>query len=488
MKKNPRLLSGLIAAALVVTLAIPAGAASLVKKTLQVDSGISVYLNDSKLVPTDVSGKAVDVFSSNGTTYLPLRALSEALGKSVSYDSKTGTAYVSGYASDDKNAEYLQTYFSIAPFSATVSRSDFDAALVKIGGAKTSGTGNLTVAEAVKAAVCAAGMEKLALTYTAPVDADKVDERLAAYGVTGVSAAYASYVAAALDTDIAMSTYNFSAVLDSATADALLMAAADVAGKGRNFLGMASDSDIYAKLQSTWNSFTNFDDEKLSALGAQLVIQGASTGYGLKYDGYNANFLPKYTLQYGHSDITHAVQLIGLLNSEGIDAKVQMEPKVSIYEYMVDWGDPTKVAATPTYELKQIAGGRWLCYAMEYDLKLEFNTTADKEAFNGVIEDYAKKYDNRVDANGKPTVPLLTGSWWQPLYSSTVKMENTSFKLLKDNVIRDGAYTIHPFSLPENVSKTVAVVAKSAPDLKVESSDLYVNAAFYNYITGTDHQ
>lgn len=488
MKKNPRFLSGIIAAALVISLAIPAGAASLVKKTLQVDSGISVYLNDAKLNPTDVNGKAVDVFSNNGTTYLPLRALSEALGKTVAYDATTGTAYVSGYAPDDKNAEYLQTYFSIAPFSATVSRADFDAALVKIGGAKTDGTGSLTVAEAVKAAVCAAGMEKLALTYTAPVDADKVDERLAAYGVKGVSATYASYVAAALDTGIAMSTYSFGAALDAKTADALLMAAAEVAGKGRNYLGMASDPDIYAKLQSTWNSFTNFDDEKLSALGAQLVIQGASTGYGLKYDGYNAKFLQKYTLQYGHSDITHAEQLIGLLNSENIDAKVQMEPKVSIYEYMVEWGDPTKVQATPTYELKKIDGGRWLCYAMEYDLKLEFNTVADKEAFNQVIEDYAKKYDNRVDANGKPTVPLLTGSWWQPLYSSTVPMQNTSFKLLKDNVIRDGAYTIHPFSLPENVSKTVAVVAKAAPDLKVESSDLYVNAAFYNYITGADHQ
>jgi hypothetical protein len=251
---------------------------------------------------------------------------------------------------------------------------------------------------------------------------------------------------------------------------------------------MASDSDIYAKLQSTWNSFTNFNDEKLSTLGAQLVIKGASTGYGLKYDGYNANFLPKYTLTYGHSDITHALQLIGLLNSEGIDAKIQMEPKVSIYEYMVEWGDPTKVKATPTYQLKQIDGGRWLCYAMEYDMKIEFNTVADKEAFHGIIEEYAKKNDKNVDANGKPTVPLLAGSWWQPLYSSTVKMENTSFKLLKDNVIRDGSYSIHPFSLPENSSKISAVVASVAPDLKVESSDLYVDPAFYNYITGADHQ
>ena len=486
MKKHSRIMGALLAAVLLLTATVSTGAAE--SKSIQVTPGISVYMDDLKLVPTDVNGNAVDVFTSNGTTYMPLRALSQALGKSVAWNSTTRTAYVSGQIADDKNADYLQTYFGVAPFTGAVARADFDAALVKIGGKKTDGTGNLTVAEAVKSAVFAAGMEQLALTYTAPVDADKVDERLAAYGVSGVSKTYAPYVAAALDTDIAMSTYDFNAALDAATADALLMEAVNVSGHGRNFLGMASDADIYSKLQSTWNSFTNFDDEKLSDLGAKLVIQGASTGYGLKYDGYNANFLPKYTLTYGHSDITHAIQLIGLLNSEGIDAKVQMEPKVSIYEYMVEWGDPTKVQATPTYKLRKIDGGRWLCYAMEYDLKLEFDSVKDKEAFHGIIEDYAKKYDKNVDADGKPTVPLLSGSWWQPLYSSTVKMENTSFKLLKDNVIHDGAYSIHPYSLPENTGKIAAVVASAAPDLKVEASDLYVDPAFYNYITGADHQ
>lgn len=487
MKKYPRFLGGALTVLLVLSLALPAGA-NLTGKTLQVDSGLSVYLDDGMLTPTDVSGKEVDVFASSGTTYLPLRALSQALGKTVAYDGETQTIHVGGYAADPRDADYLQTYFGIAPFSGTVSRAAFDAALEKIGAAKTGGAGDLTVQEAVKAAVCAAGMENLALTYTAPVYPDKGAERLMSYGIYGIPDAYIPYVAAALDTDIAMSTYDFDGKLDAATADALLMAAVNVSGQGRNYLGLASDPDIYAKLQSVWSSFTNFDDEKLSELGAQLVIQGASTGYGLKYDGYSARFLPDDTLQYGHSDITHAVQLIGLLNSEGINAKVQMEPKVSIYEYMVDWGDPTQVQATPTYELREIEGGRWLCYAMEYDLMLEFDSAADKETFHSVVEDYAKKYDDRVDENGRPTVPLLTGAWWQPLYSSTVPMQNTGFKLLKDNVIRDGAYSIHPFSLPENTGKIAAVVAKEAPGLKVEAGDLYVNPAFYNYITGADYQ
>lgn len=486
-KNRSKLIAGLLTGTLLLAAAVPAGAA-LVKKTIQVDSGITVYVDQNRLQPTDVNGKAVDVFASDGTTYLPVRALSEALGKNVSWNSTTNSVNVSGYAADDKDAEYLKTYFGIAPFSGTVSRAGFDAALAKLGGDATTGTGTLTVAQAVQAAVEAAGMKELAVSYTNAANPDKADQRLAAYGVGGVSEAYAPYVACALDTDLAPSTYDFNSALTAQPATQLLMAAADQAGKGRNYLGRASDPDIYAKLRSAWSSFTNFDDQKLSDLGAQLVLQGASTGYGLKYDGYNANFLPAYTLKYGHSDIQHAVQLVGLLNSQGIDAKVQLEPKVSIYEYMPDWGDPTQVQATPTYALKEIEGGRWLCYAMEYDLMLEFDTTADKDAFHGIIEDYAKKYDNRVDADGNVTAALLAGSWWQPLYSSSVPMADDDYKLLKDNVIQDGAYSIHPFSLPADSAKIAAVVAKEAPDLTVKPADLYVDAAFYRYITGTDYQ
>ena len=487
MHRHSRILGCLLAAALLLTMTLPAGAAA-VKKTIEVQSGIGIYLDDSRLLPKDASGKTVDVFSTQGTTYVPARALSEALGKTIVWDGAAQAVRISGYETDSKNAQYLHTYFGITPFAGTVSRAEFDAALKKIGGSAAGGSGTLSVQEAVKAAVCAAGMENLALTYAAPADPGKAARRLAAYGVTGVSDACAPYVACALDTDIAMSTYRFGAALDADTASDVLMAAVNASGQGRNMLGMASDPDIYAKLQSTWNSFANFDDETLSRLGAELVIQGASTGYNLKYDGYNARFLPEYTLQYGHSDITHAVQLVGLLNSEGIDAKVQMEPKVSIYEYMTEWGDPTKVAATPTYELRAIEGGRWLCYAMEYDLKLEFETAADKEAFHGIIESYAKKYDDRVDADGNVTTPLLSGAWWQPLYTSTVPMQNGEFKLIKDNVIRDGAYTIHPFSLPEKASAIARVAAAEAPELKMEQVDLYVNPAFYNYLTGADHQ
>jgi len=260
------------------------------------------------------------------------------------------------------------------------------------------------------------------------------------------------------------------------------MNAVNIAGKGRNYLGNVSDPDIYQKLQSAWATFGNFDDEKLSKLGEKLVVEGASTGYNLKYDGYNANFLPEYTLQYGHSDISHAIQLIALLNSEGIDAKVAMEPKTSIYEYMVDWGDPAKLTMTPTYEVRPLEGtDRYLCYATEYDMKLEFDTTTGKDAFDSIVNQYAKKWLDKIDENGVPTESLLTGAWFQPLYTSTVPMKDTeSFTEIRDNVVHNGPYTIHPFSTVDGGGAIETVV--KAADLTVEPVTLYVNNAFYRYL------
>ena len=152
MRKHPRIFTGVLAAVLVLVMAFPAGA-SLVEKTIEVKSGIGIVLDDSKLQPKDVTGKTVDVFSTEGTTYVPARALSEALGKSVVWDSAAQAVRIGGYEADEKNEQYLETYFDIAPFSAQVTRAEFDAALKKIGGSATGGSGTLTVAEAAKAAV-----------------------------------------------------------------------------------------------------------------------------------------------------------------------------------------------------------------------------------------------------------------------------------------------------------------------------------------------
>lgn len=81
--------AGILAAALVAGLSVTALAAT---RTIQVNDDIKVTLNGANFTPKDANGKEVPLFSYNGTTYAPVRAICEAAGLKVDYDSATYTA------------------------------------------------------------------------------------------------------------------------------------------------------------------------------------------------------------------------------------------------------------------------------------------------------------------------------------------------------------------------------------------------------------
>lgn len=58
-------------------------------------NNIRIFVNNTEIEPKDANGNAVEPFISNGTTYLPVRAVSEALGKKVSWDGNTNSVYIS---------------------------------------------------------------------------------------------------------------------------------------------------------------------------------------------------------------------------------------------------------------------------------------------------------------------------------------------------------------------------------------------------------
>ena len=386
---------------------------------------------------------------------------------------------------ETRAAEYLREYYGVE-FDGDVTVAAFNDALAAMG-AELVEAETLTLADATVAAVKLADMEKLALSYIHDDVPEKAANVLAEEEVT-VDEAYAPYVACALDLGLVDDDDDFAGAVSAKRAAELLYDAAEMAGKGRHYIGRVSDDDILTVLRSTLESFIIFDEETLTNLGTEIVLRGATTGYNLKYAGYDAHFLEEYTLKYGHSDYTHAAQLIALMDSEGFDAYIQIEPKVSVYEYMIEWGDPGD--PTPQYAVKQVSDDRYLCYAIEYDMLIEFEDAAEKERFHSLIETYAKKYDESYDADGNLTEKLIAGAWWQPLYSSTTEMENKEFGLLYDNVIYDatGMYSIHPFSLPDATQAITDVVAEVEPELSVSLVEIHVNPAFYRYITGESHQ
>lgn len=391
-----------------------------------------------------------------------------------------------GYADSFENCRsYLSTYFGVDADTSWDS-STFSAALSAVAGEEAVAVeGELTSLSAMKAVVASAAYDELAKSYPE----EKVQKRLLAFGITGeVDTQTAAYLACGLDTAILREAEVQAAVdggaLSKEYAAELLMTVADANGNARNFLGYSNDPQIYARLDNMWNSFLMFDDPELTEIGRTAVENGITTGYNLKNDMFSARFLPELTIQYGHSDIKHAHQLLGLLSSEDIVAKVQLEPKVSVFQRLLEWGPIEDEVNTPTYEVRKYSEELYLTFAVEYDLQLEFETLEDLMRFDEIIHTYAKKNEGNEDAVG-----MIYGAWWQPLYTTTrTDMPSDAYYKIQDCVIKNGVYSIHPFCLDEKFEETEEHLNAINSKFQVEAVTLYCDKPFYNYMAGDDYQ
>lgn len=95
--------SGLAVATLVFGLGAPAFAAT-VRQLNASYSGIKITMDGKEIVPTDASGAVVEPFAVDGTTYLPVRAVANALGLGVQWDGATQTVKLTGNAGYTLNA------------------------------------------------------------------------------------------------------------------------------------------------------------------------------------------------------------------------------------------------------------------------------------------------------------------------------------------------------------------------------------------------
>ena len=93
MKKTLKgyLLGFLSAAILVGGAAYAAGTTTLYDV---IANGIKIVVDGQKLSPTDANGNPVEPIIYNGTTYLPVRAVANALGKAVYWDGANFTVYL----------------------------------------------------------------------------------------------------------------------------------------------------------------------------------------------------------------------------------------------------------------------------------------------------------------------------------------------------------------------------------------------------------
>ncbi|NCB01303.1 MAG: hypothetical protein EOM67_03945 [Spirochaetia bacterium] len=385
-----------------------------------------------------------------------------------------------GMYGEEKDSTYLLEYFSIPVMEGTIETSRFDSAMMAVIQRDVVDETNLNI---FKSLIEATNLSELAATYSE----EKAITRLTKAGLFSVDSEIAPFVACAIDanlvTPMVAKELLASSSLNGEVATYLLMQVAKTNGLARNSIGNISDKDILEKISLAFNGYSLFTDNNLDKIGALAVQQKASTGYNLKKDSDRANFLSSYTLKYGHADETHLKQLVVLLNSEDIDAKMQIEPKVSVYEYLLDWGPVPE--PDQFYSVLQFSDDLYLAYAVEYDVRFEFKDVSDLNKFDGIINTYSKKNDTN-QAEGSE-VRLIKGAWWQPLYSASFNPDEESFKEIVDCVLEENGYSIHPFSLKETSQELVSAL-EDLSGLEVSVEPFYVNNAFYRYLTGEDYQ
>ena len=74
---------------------IPALAVPTSKEITAYYNDIKIVIDGELIIPRDVEGNIVDPFISDGTTYLPVRAMCEAIGYNVEWEGSTQTVFVS---------------------------------------------------------------------------------------------------------------------------------------------------------------------------------------------------------------------------------------------------------------------------------------------------------------------------------------------------------------------------------------------------------
>ncbi|USG68109.1 hypothetical protein NDK47_12840 [Brevibacillus ruminantium] len=399
---------------------------------------------------------------------------------------------IAAQASNAKEAAaFIEKQYGIA-LKGAVTKQQFEKALQSILAAssiaadeekanvffpKEEANGKLQVWEAVGATVQAAELKELAYTYSD----EKVAASWKAAGLTykadkNIAKEAAQEIAVALDTGILSAKQLTGTKLEADTsaelAYELLGKVAEFHGEQQNFLGYISEPDIYGKLVQAWNESQLIKTEDLQKVVDEGLKQDLITGYNLKDTKFDPHFDPARTITYGHSDIIHAVQLIGLLKSEGIEAKVQLEPKTSAFVYLKEWGEPVQ---TDDYQVVPIENGNHIAYSKEYDLSFEFATAKEKEQFQPLVLKYAKK--DQEDATG-----LLKASWWQPLYYSLTKLDQ--YPVITNNVLKKGRYLAQSFSLNEDSAKVVAGLKKIDSSLTIDTYQFWVDQPFHNYLKG----
>jgi len=88
------ILIGMLIMFLIASVSVPVLASQTTKQLNAYFKDIKIVIEDEMITPKDANGRTVEPFIVDGTTYLPVRAICEAIGYEVEWDGATNTVYI----------------------------------------------------------------------------------------------------------------------------------------------------------------------------------------------------------------------------------------------------------------------------------------------------------------------------------------------------------------------------------------------------------
>lgn len=133
---------GVLLASLVVS-AIPTMAEKVTKSAELLYNNIKVVIDGKQADLKDVQGNAVDPFIIDGTTYLPVRAVANALDKAVSWDGATQTVYIGKNEEIEQPSMWLKDLETFTGIVETKSVDEIDFGGYEYNNRLTDNTGDV---------------------------------------------------------------------------------------------------------------------------------------------------------------------------------------------------------------------------------------------------------------------------------------------------------------------------------------------------------
>ncbi|MGD8174844.1 hypothetical protein [Marinimicrobium sp. ARAG 43.8] len=232
-------------------------------------------------------------------------------------------------------------------------------------------------------------------------------------------------------------------------------------------LGYVGEPSLYTRLEAVLAQKDRFPRSEFSVALRDLIRLGVANGYNIVTTPWPA-FDPERHIVYGHSNARHARQLMALLASEGLSARVGLSLKTSAFLHRPGWGPVSPQAIA-------LGDERYLNEAMEYDLHFELAAPEDKARFMAVINEYAKKEEGRM-------APLIAEAWWQPFYCS--RISDPAFHRVARVEVSDGNETAMVLVLTDKAEALKRNINALERPWQASVTPVWVNPAFYRYLQG----